>query len=215
MNLVNDDELIIISRAQRGGLVYFTSFSYLCLALSGILSIFAGSRKKKRVFKSNYFRKRINIILLISAILILISMTTISILFVYKRNEENMHTLMTSRITTIQAFVERQARTVRSWHELNTQEFSSHLENIGNTTKSDITIFTPDGKVFKSTTPEVFERMIIGSRLDETAYHNIRDLHQRFFIHREKITDYSYWALYAPVFNDNGQMIAIIGVSIS
>lgn len=212
MNLVNDDELIIISRAQRGGLVYFTSFSYLCLALSGILSIFAGSRKKKRVFKSNYFRKRINIILLISAILILISMTAISIIFVYKRNEENMHNLMTSRITTIQAFVERQARTVRSWHELNTQEFSSHLENIGNTTKSDITIFTPDGKVFKSTTPEVFERMIIGSRLDETAYHNIRDLHQRFFIHREKITDYSYWALYAPVFNDNGQMIAIIGV---
>ncbi len=212
MNLVNEDEFIIISRSQRGGLVYFISFSYLCLALSGLLSIFASSRNKKRVFKSNYFRKRINTILLISAILILISMTAISILFVYKRNEENMHNLMTSRITTIQAFVERQARTATSWQDLNTAEFTVQLENIGNTTKSDITIYTPGGKVFKSTTPEVFERMIMGSRLDEEAYHNIRDLHQRFFIHREKVTDYSYWALYAPIFNDNGQMIAIISV---
>ncbi len=212
MNLVNEDEFIITSRSQRGGLVYFISFSYLCLALSGILSIFARSRNKKKVFKSNYFRKRINTILLISSLLILISMTAISILFVYKRNEENMHNLMTSRITTIQAFVERQARTARSWQDLNTPEFTAQLENIGNTTKSDITIYTPGGKVFKSTTPEVFERMIMGSRLDEQAYHNIRDLHQRFFIHREKVTDYSYWALYAPIFNDNGQMIAIISV---
>ena len=212
MNLVNEDEFIIISRSQRGGLVYFISFSYLCLALSGILSIFASSRNKKRVFKSNYFRKRINTILFISALLILISMTAISILFVYKRNEENMHNLMTSRITTIQAFVERQARVATSWQDLNTPEFSAQLENIGNTTKSDITIYTPGGKVFKSTTPEVFERMIMGSRLDEEAFRNIRDLHQRFFIHREKVTDYSYWALYAPIFNDMGHMIAIISV---
>ena len=212
MNLVNEDEFIIISRSQRGGLVYFISFSYLCLALSGILSIFASSRNKKKVFKSNYFRKRINIILLMSSVLILISMTAISILFVYKRNEENMHNLMTSRITTIQAFVERQARAAQSWQDLNTQEFSTQLENIGNTTKSDITLYTPGGKVFKSTTPEVFERMIMGSRLDEEAFYNIRDLHQRFFINREKITDYTYWALYAPVFNDIGQMVAIVGV---
>ena len=212
MNPVNEDELIIISRSQRGGVVYFISFSYLCLALSGILSIFASSRNKKKVFKSNYFRKRINTILLISSLLILISMTAISIIFVYKRNEVNMHNLMTSRITTIQAFVERMARTASSWQSLNTPEFTAQLENIGNTTKSDISIFTPGGKVFKSTTPEVFERMIMGSRLDEEAYHNIRDLHQRFFIHREKVTDFSYWALYAPIFNDNGQMVAIISV---
>lgn len=212
MNLVNEDELIVISRSQRGGLVYFTSFSYLCLALSGILCIFSQSRNKKRLFKSNYFKKRINTILFVSSLLILVSMTAISILFVYKRNEENMHNLMSSRITTIQALVERQARTAESWQDINTQEFAAGLENIGNTTKSDISLYTPEGKVFRSTTPEVFERMIMGSRLDEEAYYNIRDLHQRFFIHRETITDYSYWALYAPIFNDRGQMIAIIGV---
>ena len=211
MNMVSEDEMIVISRQKRSGLVYFTSFSYLCLALSGILSIFARSRKRRQPFKSNYFRTRINSILFISSSLILISMTVISIVFVYKRNQENMYDLMSSRITTVQALVERYARTAEDWNELNSQEYSSILENISNTTKCDITLYTPGGKVFRSTTPEVFERMIMGSRIDENAYYNIRDLHQRYYIHRENIDDYAYWAMYAPIFNDQGEMVAIVG----
>ncbi len=211
INIVSNEELIIISRQQRGGLVYFTSFSYLCLAISGIMSIFARSRNKKKLFKSNYFRTRINTILFASSFLILISLTIISILFVYQRNEENMNNLMSSKITTVQALVERQARSVNTWQGLSTPEFTATLENISNTTKCDITLYTPGGKVFHSTTPEIFERMIMGSRIDEEAFHNITALHQRFFIHRETIADYGYWAMYAPVFNDKGEMVAIIG----
>ena len=212
MNLVSENEMIVISRPKRAGLVYFISFSYLCLALSGIMSIFARSRGKKKVFKSNYFRTRINTILLISSTLILASMTAISIFFVYKRNEENMYNLMSSRITTVQALVERHTKTVSNWQSLNNQEFTAALENIGNTTKSDITLYTPSGKVFLSTTPEVFEKMIMGSRINEDAFYNIQDRYQRYFIHREKITDYKYWALYAPVFNDSGEIVAIAGI---
>ena len=208
---VSDNEIIIISRAQRNVLVYFTSFSYLFLILVGILLLFSRSRKQK-VFKSNYYRTRINTILLSSSTLILVSMAAVSILFVYKRNEINMRNLMSSKISTVQALAESRARNFRSFHDLATQEFGVIMENICNTTKSDITLYTPEGKVFRSTTPEVFEKMILGSRIDEEAYHNICKLNQRFYIHREKIADYSYWALYAPVFNDNQELLAIICV---
>ncbi len=208
---VSENEIIIISRAQRNVLVYFTSFSYLFLVLVGILMILSRSRKQK-VFKSNYFRTRINTILLSSSILILVSMAAVSILFVYKRNEVNMRNLMSSKISTVQALAESRARNIRSFQELATQEFGVFLKNICNTTKSDITLYTPEGKVFRSTTPEVFEKMIIGSRIDEEAYHNICKLNQRFYIHRETIADYSYWALYAPIFNDNQELLAIICV---
>ena len=211
VSLVSDNEIIIISRAQRNVLVYFTSFSYLFLILVGILLLFSRSRKQK-VFKNNYYRTRINTILLSSSILILVSMAAVSILFVYKRNEVNMRNLMSSKISTVQALAESRARNYRSYQDLATQEFGIIMENICNTTKSDITLYTPQGKVFRSTTPEVFEKMIIGSRIDEEAYHNICKLNQRFYIHREKIADYSYWALYAPIFNDNQELLAIICV---
>ncbi len=208
LNRVSDNEVIIISRPQRNFLVYFTSFSYLFLILTGILLIFSRSRKKE-MFRSNYFRTRINTILFTSSLLILVSMAVVSILFVYKRNEVNMHNLMSSKISTVQALTESRVRNARTWRDLTTPEFGIAMENISNTTKSDITFYTPEGKVFRSTTPEVFEKMILGSRIDQNAYYNICRLNQRYYIHREELSGYHYWALYAPIFNDSQQLIAI------
>ena len=117
---------------------------------------------------------------------------------------------MSTKINTIQALIENRVRMASSPEELRVQDFATALENIGNTTKSDITLYSPDGKVILSTTPEVFEKMILGSRIDQDAYHNIRHQNQRYFIQREKIDNYSYWSMYAPVFNDRGEMLAII-----
>ena len=209
-HMVGDDELIIISRPQRGAMVYFTSFSYLFLGLCAMLYIFSKSDDKKKGFRRNYFRMRINSILFISSFMILASMTTISVLFVYKRNEVNMQNLMSTKINTIQALIESRVRQAASSEDLRMQDFSTALESIGNTTKSDITLFSPEGKVLMSTTPEVFEKMILGSRIDQEAYHNITHNNQRYYIQREKIDNYSYWSMYAPIFNDNGEMLGII-----
>ncbi|MBQ8421328.1 MAG: cache domain-containing protein [Bacteroidales bacterium] len=213
MHRTGEGELIVISRSQRSVMVFFTSFSYLFLVILGITILCTTTHRKRReVFKNNYFRIRINTILFTSSILILVSMTIVSITFVYKRNEANMYNLMSSKINTLQALIEARVRGASDYQALATADFDSELENISNMTKSDITLYTPSGKLFRSTTPEVFEKMVIGSRMDEEAYYNIRHLNQKFFIHREKIADYEYWALYAPVFNDNGQIVAIISV---
>ena len=206
---VSENELIIISRPKRNGMVYFTSFSYLFLALLAMLLVFARSQRKKTPAGSNYFKARINTILFISSTLILASLTVVSVIFVYKRNEENMRNLMSGRITTIQALVGSQAKNAKHYSDLQTTASRTVLENISATTKSDITLYTPEGKVFYSTTPEVFDKMLLGNRIDQKAYHNISHLNQRFFINREEISDYSYWVLYAPIFNNDREIVAI------
>ena len=210
LNQISEDETIVISRKQRSLLTYITSFSYLFLIISAILIIFVRKEKKDKIFKSNYFRTRINTILFISSFLILLTMTIISVVFVYKRNETNMYDLMSTKINTVQALTETRVRQAKTFNDLMTQELISAMDNIGNTTKSDITLYTPEGKVFHSTTPEVFEKQILGSRINDEAFKNIKYMHQRFFIQREKIADYSYWMMYAPVFNDDREMLAII-----
>ena len=206
---VADNETIIISRPKRSGIVYFTSFSYLFLALLGLLLLF-GSTEKKPAFKSNFFKTRINTILFTTSTLILVSLTVVSVFFVYKRNEENMRNMMSSRITTIQALIETHAKGVNSQTDMMTPMFRSALENISGTTKSDITLYTPEGKVFYSSTPEVFDKMILGNRIDQEAFHNIRHINQRFFIGHENADGFEYWALYAPIFNGNRDIVAIV-----
>lgn len=210
MSMVSEEELIIISRKQRSPMMYFTSWSYLFLIIAGALMLLIKNEKKITVFKRNYYRIRINTILFTSSFLVLLSMTVISVIFVYKRNETNMYDLMSTRISTVQALIESRVRQARTWQDLVNQETAASFENIGNNTKTDITLYTPDGKVSHSTCPEVFEKQILGSRINEEAYRNIRYENQRYFIHREKIADYSYWMLYAPVFNDSREMLAII-----
>ncbi len=210
MSMVSEEELIIISRKQRSPMMYFTSWSYLCLMIAGILILLIKGEKKMNVFKRNYYRTRINTILFTSSFLVLLSMTIISVLFVYKRNETNMYDLMSTRISTVQALIESRVRQARTWQDLVNQETAASFENIGNNTKADITLYTPEGKVFHSTCPEVFEKQILGSRINEEAYKNIKYENQRYFIHREKIAGYSYWMLYAPVFNDSREMLSII-----
>ena len=205
---VSDNELIIISRPKRSGLVFFTSFSYLFLALLGMAHLMG--KPRKRQFRSNFFKTRINTILFTSSTMILASLTAVSVFFVYKRNEENMHNLMSSRISTIQALIGSHATGAQVYTDLLDPSFRSIMENVSSTTKSDITLYTPDGKVFYSSTPEVFDKMILGNRIDQDAFHNIRHLNQRFFINKEKLTDFGYWVLYAPIQNGNKEIIAIL-----
>lgn len=210
---INGNEMIAISRPQRTAMMFFTSFSYMFLAILGISYLLTISRKgKKKTFKSNYFRTRINTILLTSSVLILVTMTIVSIIFVYKRNEANMHNLMSSRISTVQAFLSSRTRNADDFKDLMTPEIAVAVENISNTTKSDITLYTPEGKVFRSTTPEVFEKMILGSRINQEAFHNIRHENQRYYVNQEKIADYRYWVLYAPLFNSRQELIGIVSV---
>jgi nitrogen fixation/metabolism regulation signal transduction histidine kinase len=205
----SEDEIIAISRPTRTPMVFFTSFSYLFLCLTLLMQLFVRGRKTRQ-FKTNYFRTRINSILFISSFLILASITVISVLFVYRRNEMNMHNLMSSKISTIQAMVETKTRHADSWKDLTTPEFAQEIEKISATTQSDISVFTPEGKVFRSTSPEVYEKMIIGSRIDPEAYYNICRRNQRYYISRTEVAGIKLWTLYAPVFNEEGELVAII-----
>ena len=60
-----------------------------------------------------------------------------------------------------------------------------------------------------STTPEVYDRMILGRRLESSAFDHIIYGHDRFYMHRERAGRRRFYALYAPVFNSSGRMVAI------
>ena len=207
---VSGSEIIVISRPRTSIIVIFTSFSYTFLVITGLLMLFG--RRRRRNTKQNFFRTRINIILFSSSAMILASMTVVSIFFVYRRNEENSRNMLSSRISTIQALIERHAKNAQSYADMTSPSFRATLEEISKTTKADISLYTPDGKVFYASRPEVFDKMILGNRIDREAYHNIRHLHQRFYINTEHIAGYDYQVLYAPIINSGGDIIAIVSI---
>ena len=211
VNKVSDDEIIFTSRPVRGWLTYIVNFSYLVILMYGalyLLSLRAGRLEKTTV--KNYYRSRINSVLTLSLLVTLIGMTSASVAFVYKRNNTNVYNLMSEKINTLQGLMEARAKHASDWQDMNSPDIAAAMEDIGNTTKSDITLYTPGGKVFRSTAPEVFEKMILGARMSQEAYYNIKFRNQRFCICKEDIAGHKFISLYAPLFNEQGKIVAIL-----
>ena len=140
----------------------------------------------------------------------LVTMSLIMVFFVYKRNDENVRKLMSSKITTIQSLVANRVRGFSSFTEMAGQDVSAILDEVARYTRTDISLYSPGGKVFNSTSPEIFERMIIGSRTNPEAYRNIMYNRKRFYIHRERVAGRSFYTMYAPLINDKGDILAIL-----
>ena len=208
----DEGDLVVLSRRIRTGLIYFTSLSYIFLGMTLLSLLIPVKHSHKQTFRSNYFRTRISIVILVSSFLLLSAMAAVSIAYVYKRNKQNMFNMMKSRVSTIKGILESRTGNAKNWEDLTSLQFAELLNDVSNTTKSDITLYTHEGKVFRSTSPEIFENRILSSRIDNNAFYNIQSRCKRFYILEEKVENYDYWTLYAPLLNNKGEIVAIMCV---
>ncbi len=206
---MGESELTVISRPTRKMTSYFTTFSFIFLVTFLVIWILRRDRGRRPSGK-NYLRTKINWLVILALVLTLTVISVVSVMFVYDRNERNMLRLMSNKINTVQALLERRCLHASSAADLMNPQFYGGLSEVGKVIRSDITLYTPSGKVFLSTAPELFERMAMGSRLNQDAYYNITKLSQRYFIHKEELARSRFYALYAPIFNERGVMLAIV-----
>ena len=210
VNNISDNDLIIVSRPKTENYTYVVEFLFLTLIFYFCLSLVTLTRVHPRHRESNYYKSRINSAMMLALIMTLITLATVSVLFVYRRNNANLRSSMADKINSLQTLLQARCRYVHDFTDLSTQEASGILEDISNTMKSDITLYTTSGKEFRSTTPEVFDLMLLGSRMNPDAYESIIFKNKRYFIGKENIGAKRTYFLYAPVFNAQGKMIAIM-----
>ena len=191
---VSEGEFIVISRPEVEFSNYLVASFMVALAVMFLLGLVSIDRKRRSAFTKNYYKSTFNTVLFLSLGGTMVVLALISVWFVYKRNESNINNLMTSKINTIQSLVQSEIRYYTSYEDFDTQQAAQMLSAIGDHTESDLTLYTTDGRVFKTTRAEVFERMLWGMRADEDAYRNIMYENKRFFIHKEKTSGRQYYA---------------------
>ena len=207
---ISDETEVIVSRARVSIVSYIVEVMLLALLSFFLISIITMRDRRLQVHERTYFKDRINAVLYISLILTLVAMALFSVWFVYDRNETDVNAILSSKINSIQSMVQGRVRQASSVEEIDNQGVMGSIENIANTLKSDITLYTPEGLMFMTTTPDIFERMILGRRINEDAYYNIVYGHKRYYIHRETLSSHRFYSLYASVFGSDGEMLAIV-----
>ena len=187
---VSEDEVVILSRPSTRVTDYIVE-GFL-FAIIAFFMVSALIWRRRTVGSRRYYQTRISLMMYISLTLTLVAMAVFSVWFVYNRNNADMESIMTSRINTLQAMLQEQMRQVESAEDIRTPGVMEAVENVGNNLRCDITLFEANGLMAISTTPEVYDRMILGHRLDDNAYYNIVYDHKRFYMHRERANRRSY-----------------------
>lgn len=205
---VSEGEVVVISRKRTSALDYIVSGFLLAITAFLLLSVLCLGRRRSG--SPRYYQNRITLVLYVSLILTLLAMAGFSVWFVYKRNQAEMESVMTSRVNTLQGMMQERLRLLGTDDELRTMSVRNEVESVGNSLRCDITLFDVSGRMAFSTTPEVYDRMVLGQRLDQTAFYNIVYANKRFFLQKEKVGRRSFYDMYAPVFNSNSDMIAIL-----
>jgi len=204
---VSDEETVVISRPKTEWLYYIVEgfiFGIVAFCLASITT------RRRRTGGRRYYQRRIGLVINLSLLLTLVAMAIFSIWFLNKRNNADMQSIMTSRVNSLQLMMQERLRQIQDPEEIATPEVAQAVEEVGNNLRCDISLFDTDGRVVMSTTPEVYDRMILGQRLSDRAFYNIQYAHKRIFINQENAGRRQYYALYAPVFNSSGRMVAIV-----
>lgn len=213
VNHTSVDEVILISRPQVEATRFVVGCIFLALVIFFALTslLLTRKRKKSSEFVKGYYKSRVSSVLVGSLLITLVAMASVSIFFVYKRNDDNLKAAMSDKISAIQALVYNACKGAKSGSDLGAKEIKEALESVSAVSGTDVTLYRTDGKVLQSTTPEFFDKTIIGSRIHQDAFENIIYRNKRFFVHKETIGRRKYYAMYAPVFSSEGKMLSIVG----
>jgi len=208
--VVSDNEAVIISRPSIRLFSYLIAIVFVSLIMYLLLSMFSLDFRRRKDSHKAYFKNRIRAVLLVSLSLALVAMASVSVVFVIRSNETNMERIMLEKIVAIQSMVGGRLGPVASEAEFRGPEFMKLLQGVAQDAATDVTIFSPDGKLLSSSASEVFERMLLGGRMDSKAYQSIIREHKRYYIGRERIGRKRYFNMYTPLMGESGQIQAII-----
>ena len=207
---IDDGEFVLVSRPRTPLINFIVAAVVLALTAFITLSVAALTKRRRREYENSYFRSRISTMLMVSLILTLVVMAVVSVVFVFQRNDANKTEMMSDKITSITSLMGDVCRYVSDYRELDPKELTAVIENVARTSKSDITLYSPSGKVFRTTASDIYDRMILSDRINEEAYYAIVYDHMRYSILHDRIYGQGYYALYAPLMNDSGDIVAIL-----
>lgn len=214
VNRISPDNLVIITRPRSSVLPYIISLSYIVLFYGGFFTVLFKLRKQKPliVLYKNSFKRRITLLLTASLVLALVAMAIGTTMFVIKQYNEINRVEMDTKLSTTKTTLQNFCKFAHGFSDINTPLFYDAVNMVSANTQVDINLYDPHGRLVRSTQPEIFETFLKGNRINSNAYYEIIYKKSKELINKESIENIDFWSLYAPIYNDSGQLITIVNI---
>jgi signal transduction histidine kinase len=214
----NQKDIIVISYPKVGFFEILIAFSWVFLFYLVVITFASGLTNLpllQKAFKPDFKNKiQFSIMSVLFSSLILIGGGTIifSIRQYKKRHYENLDEKMKSIYIEVVQKVGNETRINGNWHDYTYESLNDLLVKYSNVFYADINLFDPSGNLVATSRPEVFEKGLIGKKIDPVAYYELAYNKRSQFIHNEKIGRLSYLSGYIPLLNHDNQLIGYLNI---
>ncbi len=214
INYLSDGETTIVSRETHQFYTFLISFSYFAIFFGLFIIITTHGSRHTRIFNlpRHSLRRKITLLTTLSMVAALLSMGAASVIYTAKNRNVNDRDKLESVMQTVSSSLTEYCKYVNKYVELNNLEFVNGIAEIAQVAQVDINIYDTHGGLIRTTKPEVFEQYYMGKRMNNKAYHEIAHNHSLKYIAVETIANIRYFSIYAPLFNADGEMVAIVNV---
>ena len=214
INKVSDEDIVIISRPVRGILQHLVLLSYLLLLFALILVPTTAPLRKSRLFSMppNSYKRRITLLMLFSTFFALVCVGTGTIWFTINRNKRVNERNMMRNIEIVQSTLSDYCQYALRYTDVNTPQMQEAMKTISANTGNEINIYDTHGLLVATTQPDLYNQAILGTRMDHAAYRAIVEESYMSYIGTESVAGSSFQSIYAPLYNIDGEMVAIANI---
>jgi signal transduction histidine kinase len=206
--------LIVLSRAIGNSISYLTIFSYLFLLyfMVGAFTLVVGGNLGFSVIKNESFRNRINLamISIITVTLLLVGLGTV--MYVVKEYRTKNTDLVSEKSRSVQIEMEHKLRIRETIEPSDHDELSMLLTKFSKVFFTDINMYDLNGNLLATSQPKVFEEGLVSSRMDPTAFYEMKVNQRSEFIHDEHIGNLEFLTAYAPFRNEKRELMAYMSL---
>lgn len=214
INCISDEDMTVISRPSRPFFPYVVSFSYLFIFYGLFLLIFTFWGRQTRLFSlpRHSLRRKLTVLITCTMVGALLCMGTGSVIYVMRLDSSRNKEMMEEKIGAVQNSLSKYCKYAMRYNQVNTPEMMAGMEEASSLLQTDVNLYDIHGGLIRTTNPEVFEQFIVGKRMNNKAFEDIIFNNSPRYITVEDIAGISYYSVYAPLFNDGGEMVAIVNI---
>lgn len=208
------NNFILVSRKLPNIYNYLISFPYVFvfLFIMSLLVSFASRPYLSFIPNRSSLRQRIQISIIGLVFIALLVVGSGTILYNVAQYRANHRNDLIDKINAVSGEITMIMNKHNMFDSQTVDYLYYELIRISDIFWTDVNIYDLDGNLVVSSRPEVFEKGLISTIMDNTAYYNLKQYEPTRFLHHEHIARMEYLSAYVPMLNIEGRNIGYINI---
>jgi signal transduction histidine kinase len=214
----SEDRTIVVSQNRLRLINLLISFSYLFVFLFFLSAIIYRLslplplfKQRRRLLKNKIQRSMISI-LFFSLIFVGAGTVYFSINQYRMKQNENLREKIQSVYVELDHKLGAETELTSDWSADQYVNLDALLIKFSNVFFSDINLYDPSGNLLATSRPEIFDRGLIGYKMDYQAFRELSYRKQAEYVQEESIGSLDFLSAYVPFTNENNRLLAYLNL---